>query len=107
MATRGRAADQETRTAHRASAAAAAACRPGAPTYLRSALQTWVSLDLPEPQGSIRYCESITTARTPPRSWASSCSTDTDTRAHIPLGRSVLQVLRGERPSGGGEERKT
>ena len=74
------------------------ACHPGAPTYFRSALQTWVSLDLPEPHGSIKYCESITTARTPPMSWASSCSTDRDTRAHIPLGRSVLQVLQGSRP---------
>lgn len=40
----------------------------------RSILQMWVSLDLPEPHGSIKYWESITTARTPPMSWASSCS---------------------------------
>lgn len=33
-------------------------CGPPAPsvaTYFRSILQMWVSLDLPEPQGSIRY----------------------------------------------------
>lgn len=58
----------------------------------------WVSLDFPEPHGSIRYWESITTARTPPISWASSCSTDRDTRVHIPLGKSVFQVLEPNKP---------
>lgn len=70
----------------------------GGATYFKSILQMWVSRDLPEPQGSIRYWESITTARTPPMSWASSCSTERDTRVHMPLGRSVFQVLRRNKP---------
>lgn len=83
---------------------------PGAHTHLRSTLQMWVSLDLPEPHGSIKYWESITAARTPPMSWASSCSTDRDTRVHIPLGKSVFQVLQRNKPTRGnygGERKKT
>lgn len=66
-------------------------CRWG--TYFRSILQMWVSLAFPEPQGSIKYWESITMARTAPMSGASSCSTEMATSMHIPLGRSVLHVL--------------
>ena len=77
---------------------------PGAHTHLRSTLQIWVSRDLPEPHGSIKYWESITTARTPPMSWASSCSTERDTRVHIPLGKSVFQVLQQNKPTGGNSD---
>lgn len=53
----------------------------------------WVSLAFPEPHGSIKYCESITMARTAPIRGASSCSTETATSMHIPFGKSVLHVL--------------
>lgn len=53
----------------------------------------WVSLDFPEPQGSIKYWESMTMARTAPMRGASSCSTEMATSTHIPLGKSVLHVL--------------
>lgn len=62
-------------------------------TYFRSILQMWVSLAFPEPQGSIKYWESITMARTAPMRGASSCSTEVATSMHIPLGKSVLHVL--------------
>lgn len=62
-------------------------------TYFRSILQMWVNLAFPEPQGSIKYWESITMARTAPIRGASSCSTEMATSMHIPFGKSVLHVL--------------
>lgn len=69
-------------------------------TYFRSVLQMWVSLAFPEPQGSIKYWESITMARTAPMRGASSCSTEMATSMHIPLGKSVLHVLQEHRQDG-------
>lgn len=59
----------------------------------------WVSLDFPDPQGSIRYLDRSTLARTPAtgaRSW----STDVSNRAQAPLGKLVLHVLQETQPEG-------
>jgi hypothetical protein len=51
-------------------------------------------LDLPDPQGSIRYLEARTIPLMPPSiTGPSGCSTDVSTMTHAPLGRSVLQDL--------------
>ena len=63
-------------------------------SYLRSIRQTWVSLDFPEPQGSMRYLDARTTPWTPPMSGASGCSTEVETNTQAPLVRSVLHVLK-------------
>lgn len=63
--------------------------------HLRSTLEIWVSLVLPVPQGSRRYCDSSTTPLTAPMRGLSSCSTDTHTSAHEPLHRSVRHDLWG------------
>lgn len=52
-----------------------------------------MSLDLPEPHGSSRYCDSRTTPLTPASCGLSSWSIDTDTSTHTPFGISVLHVL--------------
>ena len=52
-----------------------------------------VSLDLPVPQGSIRYLDASSTARTPPRSSALGCSIEVDIKTQAPLGRSDRQDL--------------
>ena len=58
-----------------------------------------MSLDFPDPQGSIRYLDRSTLVRTPTtgaRSW----STDVSKRAQAPLGKLVLHVLQETKPEG-------
>ena len=52
------------------------------------------SLDLPEPQGSIRNRDASVTPRTPPIKGASGCSTEVATRTQAPFGKSVLHDLK-------------
>lgn len=61
---------------------------------LRSTLEMCVSLVLPVPHGSRRYCDSNTTPLTAPMRGLSSYSTDTHTRAQEPLHRSVRHDLK-------------
>lgn len=63
-------------------------------SHLRSTLEMCVSLVLPDPQGSSRYCDSSTTRRTAAMRGLSSWSTDTHTNAHEPLHKSVRHDLR-------------
>lgn len=62
-------------------------------SHLRSTLEMCVSLVLPGPLGSRRYCDSSTTRRTAAMRGLSSWSTDTHTSAHEPLHRSVRHDL--------------
>ena len=61
--------------------------------YLVSTRHMCVSRDLPEPHGSMRNLDARTTARTPPSSGASLCSTDVETRMHAPFGNCVRYDL--------------
>lgn len=57
----------------------------------------WVSLDFPDPQGSMRYREARTTPRTSPINRAFACSTEVEIRTHVPRERFVLQDLSSEK----------
>jgi hypothetical protein len=62
-------------------------------THLVSVRTIWVTLDLPEPQGSIRNRDASTTPLTPPNTGASACSIDVATSTQEPFGRPVLHAL--------------
>jgi hypothetical protein len=68
-------------------------------THFVSTLERWTTLDLPEPQCSIRYLDARTMPLMAPGTSGSVLnpnSTDVSTRAQPPLGKSLLHVLRNK-----------
>ena len=62
-------------------------------SHLKSMRVMCVTRDLPVPQGSIRKWDASSTALKLPSSSALGCSTEKDTMAQAPFGRSVVHDL--------------